>query len=1200
MNTFKTYALLTLFLAGALYCTQCGTGGDAKRSERDKANQQNKAESILTARTMGLAFLEENKLEEAEQEFLKLTSLAPDEAIGYANLGLVYLRKGNYDEAEETLQKALELTPLDSDLRMNLATVYKYQNNNEKFIEELEKTIGEDPQHIQSVYRLAEFYSGSKDETVLLNREKYLVRAVEISPANIVPRLQLINVLLTLDKNNDALLQLEEIARIFPEFPEEAMEYYNKTFDAVKAGNREKAVTTALIFHNFLKLTSPYNKGISELKGFEGSSVGTPMFTFSETAPLFITEGESILDAIRFTDVTESAGLAIYSSSEGGSLDQAKAEATHIAMGDFDHDGSDDLYLGSYMEGKADYEHYMLKSEMGRFKNVTGNYGLKHHGEESHAQFTDYDNDGWFDLLLIARGEPFLYKSVSEGKYDDVSKKAFAGKVQHATRGLYLDMDHEGDLDLFISTPAGNSLLRNNGDGTFTEYTQSSGLAENNGGSKEACFGDFDDDGDIDLIAVNHDKTCELFSNMREGKFNNITSGSGLSEIENATMIKAGDINNDGFLDLFIAGTKVGSFAWYVNEGDGTFRKKSISGPWSGSLAGFVAYDAAFFDFDNDGYLDLLIIGDPGDEISRGGMLLHNDGSAKFEDVSHLLPSDLEGGRQIALADYNEDGDLDIFLAGLNGGVRLLRNDGGNANHHLKVRLLGVRSGSGKNNHYGIGAKIELRAGNLYQTKVVTGPNIYFGLADRSDLDVVRILWTNGTPQNIFTPGIERDLIEEQQLKGSCPFLYAWDGDEYVFVKDIMWRSALGMPMGIMGEGQTYAFASASRDYHKIPGSLLKPKNGKYSIQVTEELWETIYFDEVQLVVVDHPDSVDIYVDEQFVPPPYPPLRIHRVSNKILPKKAVDGYGNEVTELLRYKDDRYVAGFKKGRYQGITEMRELILDPGKLPDTDQLYLFLNGWIFPTDASINMALSQGENEKVVAPFLQVMNKKGNWVTVIDNIGFPQGKDKTIIVDLTGKYLSGNHQVRICTNMEIYWDLAFFAPTKQDVPVNITRLNPVSANHHFRGFSRMYRKGGPYGPHWFDYETVTTRQKWRDLAGTYTRYGDVVELLQDPDNQYIIANAGDETTIEFDASFVEGNPEGWSRDFLIYSTGWVKDGDMNTAQGHRVEPLPFHGMTQYPYTVDESYPENQELEQYHKRYNTREVTDQEFRRALFEMQ
>jgi tetratricopeptide (TPR) repeat protein len=1191
-------ALLFLLVTLAFSC-QTDRNGRSNR-EADRGSQAI-SEQIITARTMGLAFLEENKLEEAEAQFLELIELAPEEAIGYANLGLVYLRMGRYDDAESNLLEALDKTPLDADIRFNLASVYNYKNQNEDFLRELERAISDQPDHAQSIYRLAEYFGGRGDAESIQKRERYLKQALEVVPANIVPRLHLIESLIASGKRDEAIGQLEEVRRIFPEFSGEAMDHYELSLSALQSGKMEEALTNVLIFHNFLKLTNPYNQGVTELQGFQGASMGKPVFAFSEATTLFVSDGESILDALKFTDVTELAGLSQFGGGAEGQRDPLKGRATHIATGDFDHDGIEDLYVGAYASSGDAYGQFLLKAELGRFNDVTPGTGIKSRGEESQALFADYDNDGWFDLLLLAGGQPVLYQSISQGKYKDVSRQAFPDMPSDAVSALYVDMDHEGDLDLFLSTTGTNRLYRNNADGTFTDFTKESGLAGSPNGSYESCFGDFDDDGDIDLFTVNREAPCQLFSNLREGRFREVTEASGLGNLTDKQMVTAGDYNNDGYLDLFVAGEATGTFQCLRNTGRGTFE----TGP---SLTGisevseqFRALDARFFDFDNDGYLDLLIVGDPGDSGQSGAVLFHNNREGGFENVSRLLPERFEGGRQISVSDYNDDGDLDIFLAGLNGGAKLLRNDGGNANRRLKMRLVGVRSGSGKNNYYGIGAKVELRAGNLYQMKQVTEPNIYFGLADRSDVDVVRILWTNGTPQNIFNPGIEQALIEEQQLKGSCPFLYTWDGDSYTFVKDIMWRSALGMPMGIMGEEQSYAFADASRDYHKIPGHLLRPKDGRYVIQITEELWETIYLDEVQLLVVDHPDSIDIYIDEKFVPPPYPPLEIHTVPRyaKIYASEAYNREGREVSGLLREKDDRFVSGFSKGRYQGITEMSELILDPGRLPDTGHIYLYLTGWIFPTDASINLALSQGENEKVSAPSLQVINSEGKWETVIESIGFPQGKDKTIIVDLSGLLPTSDHRVRIRTNMEIYWDQAFFSAGNSDLPVNTMRLMPVAADHHFRGFSELYRKGGRYGPHWFNYETVSEGPRWRDLTGYYTRYGDVLELLMAPDNMYIIANAGDETTIEFDAGEAPPIPDGWSRDFLIYTTGWVKDGDMNTAEGNRVMPLPFHGMKRYPYGAGESYPDSPQLKSYHQTYNTREVDDRKFRREVAEM-
>ncbi|MDZ7607747.1 MAG: hypothetical protein U5K79_19655 [Cyclobacteriaceae bacterium] len=364
---------------------------------------------------------------------------------------------------------------------------------------------------------------------------------------------------------------------------------------------------------------------------------------------------------------------------------------------------------------------------------------------------------------------------------------------------------------------------------------------------------------------------------------------------------------------------------------------------------------------------------------------------------------------------------------------------------------------------------------------------------------------------------------------------------------------------------------------------------------MTEELWETIYCDEIKLIAVDHPGDVEIYVDEKFAAPPYAPLKVYTVKNHQKPITAIDGKGNDLLDLIEKKDDRYIANFQREKYQGITEMKDLILDFGSITDTKDLHLFLNGWIFPTDASINVAISQSGEIKMKPPSLEVIGKNGQWQEVIPNIGFPSGKNKTVIVDLKGIFPTNDHHMRIRTNMEIYWDYAFVARDEK-AAITMTRLNPQTADYHYRGYSAMHRKEGRYGPHWFDYGQVSTGQKWRDLTGTYTRYGDVTELLQGADDMYIIANAGDETTISFDAEKAPKLHENHKRDFLIYSVGWVKDGDLNTALGQTVEPLPFHGMSRYPYGPDEHYPTTPAHKAYQEKYNTRLVGTEEFKEAV----
>jgi hypothetical protein len=295
-----------------------------------------------------------------------------------------------------------------------------------------------------------------------------------------------------------------------------------------------------------------------------------------------------------------------------------------------------------------------------------------------------------------------------------------------------------------------------------------------------------------------------------------------------------------------------------------------------------------------------------------------------------------------------------------------------------------------------------------------------------------------------------------------------------------------------------------------------------------------------------------------------------------------------------------VSGFQSEKYQGITEMSELTLelDPQVFMDGN-LLLFTRGWIFPSDASINASIAQSDVIQMVSPFVQAINKEGEWETIVKDMSIPMGKDKTLITDLSGKVNPEDPRIRIITNMQVYWDHIFYTNGQADVQIKTHRLKPASADLHYRGFSRSYRKGGRYGPHWFDYSTVSTDQKWRDLTGNYTRYGDVTPLLLEKDDMYVIKNAGDETSVEFRAQELPELPEGWTRDFLIHSIGWVKDGDMNTASGQFVEPLPFHGMTKYPYGPDESYPEDRKHLQYIKQYNTRKVGTDDFTRALVRM-
>jgi tetratricopeptide (TPR) repeat protein len=1158
-------------------------------------DSKKKSVELMTTQTLGLAYLEEFKLPEAEKEFLKFIKMRPNEKLGYANLGLTYLRMGKYPESKKQLFEAKKIDPKDPDVRLLLATVYQMNDERDKAISELKEALTFAPDHIKILYDLSELYASGTDEQSRQQHKIYLLQLVEKVPANLVPQLNLTDIYINEGENDKAIAQLETIHRRFPEFPKEAIDYFNNTLSLLKKNDKAKALVQFTIFHNYLKVTSPYQAGIMDLKGPGGSLIGFPLITYDQQSSTQPVENKSLLDVIKFTDATSSAGLNIVPVFNEDRTGEYKY-STHVEAADYDSDGDVDLYVGSYDPATSSYKHYLFNNDMGRFKDVSEEAGLNHSGKEASASFADYDNDGFLDLYIVRDGGDILYRNAGKGVFENVTNKAGIGSKAGGNEVLFFDMDHDGDLDMFEARSNSDLMFRNNGDGTFQEQAEKMGLSAVNAKSLDAGFGDFDDDGDIDLFVVNENSSNILYSNQRQGSYKDITEGSGLKTNGGSSSVAVGDYNNDGFLDLFITSVNAGQHELYRNKGNGSFEPVKNSKEMFAAVSKVKAYDARFFDFDNDGFQDLVIAGESEQKGERGLLLFHNDGKGNFTDVSSLLPEEPKSGRQIALFDYNDDGDLDIAVTGINGGVFLLRNDGGNINHYVRMKLVGLRAGSAKNNHFGIGAKVEIRSGDLYQSMIVTDPTVYFGLGNRSKADVVRITWTNGVPQNIFSPGTDQALIEAQTLKGSCPFLFTWNGNEFIFAKDVMWRSALGMPLGIMGGNTAYAFPEASDDYIRIPGDILKPENGLFSIQLTSELWETMFFDKIQLVAVDHPDYTDVFVPEQFSPPPFPGRQLFVVKEKHPPVTARDSEGNDVLSYISEKDDKYLADFNPDKYQGVTQMHDLILDPGSYGTSKNLLLFLNGWIFPTDASINAAISQSGNLKVSRPFLQVVNARGEWETIIENLGFPMGKDKTVIADLTGKFLSGDHRVRIRTNMEIYWDYIFFADGISDSPVIASVLNPVSADLHYRGFSRSFRKGGRYGPHWFDYADVDKNTKWRDLSGNYTRYGDVLPLLTESDNKYIISNAGDETSVKFDAGGLPELKKGWKRDFLIHSVGWVKDGDINTALGSTVLPLPYHGMKSYPPSVYDSYPNDPELQKYNKEYNTRVVTSDDFRNAL----
>ena len=1140
-------------------------------------------EELFSTRMLGLSYLQRNQLPEAETQFKKLVDLAPDDPLGYADLGLTYLQSGRYQDAERQLRRAHELDPRNADIDLALAKLYSLTNRPNDGRTILEEARREAPTNAHVAYALAELETGS-DSASLVRRERRLHDVLAITPANLAVRLALLDVQLRRGEADSAVRQLEEIRRTPPEPPAAARTYLDSTIRRLQSGQVATAAEPLDRFAHLMQLTKPYQASLDEVRWTEGPVPGRPVLTFNPKYLIGLrgVRAEAAVDSVRFTDATDNSGLLDVARATTPNAATEPAGMTFaLASGDVDGDGTDDLFVSAWSAARSSAEAHLLTVRGGFVRDVTAASGIALPNGAAFATFADYDNDGWLDLFAIdGRGAGHLFHNRGNGTFEEVTVKAGIAELHGARTGVFIDVDHDGDLDLVLVGNGQRTLYRNNLDGTFTDATASYGLSATSD-AHAIVFGDFDGDGRIDLFVAAASGNA-LLHNGGAQRFSDVTAASGLAG--NSIAAAVGDYNNDGFLDLLLVG-RSGDASLWLNHGDGTFTRDTRSAQTLAAVRAPGGATARFVDYDNDGWLDLLV-------AARGGLaLLRNDRGGRFVDRSALLPAALRsaGGAAIAIADADDDGDEDFFITDAAGVPHLLRNDGGNSNLAVNVELKALRTGSGKNNDFGIGAKLELRAGDIYQTRVATGRITHFGLGPHLKADVLRIEWPNGVPQTIYFPGSDQDVVESEMLKGSCALAYTWDGTRFRFVTDAMWRSALGMPLGLMGSTSAFAPAGASREYVRIPGDALQPRDGKYVMQLTEELWETAYADQVHLVAVDHPDSVSIFVDERFVPPGPVSLRLYSVVRQArhYPESAVDERGNDVLPALRASDDVYVSNLTPTRYQGVVEPHDLIMDLGADAGRPGTFLFLRGWIYPTDASINVALSQQQLVKPASPSLEVRDASGRWRSVVPDIGFPSGKDKTVIVDLSGRFPTADHHVRIRTNMQIYWDEAFVATDVSASPVKTTTLTPISADLHYRGFSRMYRKGGRYGPYWFAYDDVTKESPWRPIEGRFTRFGDVLPLLRAPDDMYVIMGPGDEATLQFDASSATSLSPGWTRDFLLYTDGWIKDSDLNTAFGTTVEPLPFHAIKAYPAAPGDTYPSDAAHQRYLREYDTRVV-------------
>ena len=1071
----------------------------------------------------------------------------PEAAFASAmNSGKTFFERGEPSKAIEAFQRGLAMNPANPDARLNLANAHLLAGHPGPAAAEAREALHYEPGNAAALYVLG---CALLRQNQFSNAVQVLTEAKAADPTENPVSFQLGRAFLGWGRPEEAAAQFEEVLQFEPDY---AAAHYLLSQALLRLGRREEA-QQSLAEHQ--RIHAGKVGGADDPAQFERSK-----YT-AIRAPFELEQPEPAGVRVRFVDDTARAFGA-----------GAGALRGPIALLDINRRGANDLLLVG-PEGVR-----LHLNSNGVFTAAAEPLPVTGAGTVAAAVVGDVQNDRYEDALLVSPEGVTLLRFATNGLFTDVT--AFSGLRQAGAAGraaVLADLDFTGKLGLLLADPAGNlRAFTNLGTGLFRERRPPEGAPDPLavGDVTQITIEDLNNDDLPDVLLTRSNQPPALLLNVRGG---GLSATNQPPDWPAARAVATGDFNNDLRMDVALA-----------TAGAVELRFSGVKEPRRLAARGHQIEGLRALDYDNDGWLDLVAWGADGFHVWR------NRGSLGFEDTTAALGLDEFRGRRIrdfAAADFDGDCDTDWIVDVEGEGLRFLRNDGGNANAMVKLRLLGNRS-----NASALGIKVEFASGGWRTLRTVQQLPVEIGVGQRPVLDLVSTRWfdTRLDTTEVTTECQQPLVVFELVLPtGSCPYLYAWDGTRHRFITDLLGAAPIGLPVApgryIEADPDELVRLGSDRD--------LAPRDGHYELQITEELREILYLDSVRLVIADHAPGTEVFATSKLVPGrPFAPHRLVQLGGRIPLRHAsvssADGKDSaDVTQALLEIDGRRVSPIRlrETQYRGLAEPHVVTLDFGELPVRGPLAMALTGWLRFGGGMANIAASHQPEFPFPFPVLEAGTPDG-WQVVDVTVGAPAGKTKGIYVDLTDRLPEGTQRLRLRQAFEIHWDrIALFT---EITPIQGVSVAPASADLHWRGYSVFEERPWtePLTP---EYGNVRPSPPWHITpSGWATRYGPVGELLADNDNGLVIVAGGDELTLRFPVDALPPTAPGQERDLFLAITGWDKDADYHVAHGSTIEPLPWRDMDDQRHGIEPrpAFPSDA----LHDRFNTRWVGSRTFSR------